>query len=529
MRASSLILVMALGAAAGCGDPVRLPGYEGAPLFVLRARVPAALAQQEVSLELTVENGRPPETLRRFPAVVPDRLGQVQLPLGRPLVVWPPPSAVSRPTDVGTTVSVCRISTAQRGGLTASSVHDFLVHSELGGRDMELLESGGPVVSLDPGYQLIRRRCLPDGSVTLERLPPDTVVDLELEAPSSPLDPVRHQEPAALARCGITGVKSDDGRVQVPGGRRVEIEQYPFSIQALAWSPSGQLFVMIGPYAQSLATEIRVLDAADLMPRPTRVTSGRFERWLAVHGDGAFLFTRSGAGNQLLRYQLPPPAPGAEPTSTSIDLIGPAVISPDGRRLAMATRTSPEIGDGVIRSLDTGETQQLPHRPLAWSPDSTSLLVAGGLSGGPGRERLHGPFGIVGRDGTVRAVPPLPFADQVLGFWNDRGPHLVSMDFPAGVRGVALQSGEQVTILHPEHGRSDTGEVFATTGAVFIWSMLCPGFGHQVCDTRLIRVGLADGTREVLAIAAAPSPMAASPDGRRLAIAEGGAVILLDR
>lgn len=526
------LILLPLLLLAGCGDPVRVPGYEGAPVFLLNARVPVALADKEVSFALTLVNTPGQRTTQPYLTFTPDERREVRLPLRVAATDAAPPVAQSRRDGSSHPVYVMRI-TVTSNGLSASAGHDFLVHARWGGADLALLEPGGPAISLEAGYQLVRRRCLPDGTVTLERLPPDTVVELALDSPSWPRS--YRDEEEALERCGITGVPGDiahpDTRVLTPKARRfVRVDDAPFVVKAMAWSDAGdQLFVMTGPPEERVGTDIVVLDGTAAMPRPTRVVRGRFEPWLSIHGRGTFLFARPYGRGALVRYQLPASAPGAEPASTTYMELGPGVISPDGRRLAQSADFAPSRSTGgVVRSLDTGEERTLPYVPVAWSPDSSSLLVATARHDlGKDTERLEAPFAVVGPDGTARPLPPPPFDRGALAFWNDQGPSLLSFDFAAGVRSANLESQTLTTLLPPEQGRTAPHEVAVWSGGVVAWSRLCPGFSGKVCLSRLD--GFApDGRREGVATAGASSPFAVSPDRRRVAIGEKDAVFLVD-
>jgi hypothetical protein len=500
-----------------CGDPVRVPGYEGAPIFQLRAKVPADLAQSPVFLSLQLENGDQRLWRRSEQPLTPDALGQVELPIRGAPTTGDTPVARSRGTGQSVRVAVMRISTGPTAGRPASTLHDFLVHAEAAAPDLALLEPGGPTLSVEAGYQLVRRRCLPDGTVSLDHLPLTTAVQLELDPPAGMQG--YDLEVVALARCGITPGPDDRGRA-------VRVDYAPFEIKALAWSPGPdrRLFLMTGPAQEHIGTEILVLDAAAATgARPTSVARGRFAPWLAVRGNGTFLFTRVyGAANLLLRYQLAPLTPGAEPLPTMHPETGPSVISPDGRRIAMASGYAWAATTGVIRSLDTGEERPLPHLPVAWSPDSSSVLVTTTAAG------LDGALAIVGPDGTTRPLAAAPFGHVTLAFWNDRGPHLVSVSADKGVHIVGLESREQATIVSPQDGWAEKVEVASDAGRVFVWSRRCAGFGQRVCSSRLIRFSVADRTSDTAATAGTASVYAVTGDGGRVAIAAGGEVFLKD-
>src|SRR5262249_55082262 len=75
---------------------------------------------------------------------------------------------------------------------------------------------------------------------------------------------------------------------------------------------------------------------------------------------------------EVVRFEISPPP------NTTFQNPGWPILSPDGRRIAVLTGSSPDANRLWIRDLDVLQFQSLPAAeagfPMAWSPDSRSIV-----------------------------------------------------------------------------------------------------------------------------------------------------------
>lgn len=370
---------------------------------------------------------------------------------------------------------------------------------------------GGATIALPAGYSWLHRTCgASPGSIAMSIVKTSETVDFHDTL--QPLDnyqppdylAIEQSERALVEGCGAT-VPAQDLGLQLSFDRA----------QSLIWAPDGSslyYLASVDPHDSSQSVGLRQLHLADLVA--SEVATVSFANNLQIDSTGHLYV---GNKNNLLQVGV---AADGKATLVTLPVPADAMVSPDGRWLAyMAEQMHVrDIQSGADRIAVNGSF-------LSWSPESNLAYIDWTTSGftvnvlSPATledPTVYGPTGYFPNthlwdiDGPSQAQVPF--------IWSCGG----STGYSAGCFGLSLidlRDETQRQILDASAGKIDLVQMPPVLGFTLVWARTCLGLYNTVCTESLLRIGLADGTVQTVAVAPQAYPVAVSPDNQRIAIA----------
>jgi hypothetical protein len=229
-------------------------------------------------------------------------------------------------------------------------------------------------------------------------------------------------------------------------------------------------------------------------------------------------------------------AASAPATLQPLPLGEDALLSPDGSWLA-----SSEGGEVHLWSVAAAaEVATIQGFSPGWSPDSRLLYGRELSSAGPA-EPLTWQLSVVSPkalDGAIDCGMRSSYVNMKLA-WQSECPSIAyalqswtvesTLPVPACREcfGVSLHdpvTGAERPLLDPSAGLVHLVDTHPVAGFTFAWVRSCLGLYNMVCSYSLVRIHLADGVVETVAVADQELPVALSWDNRRIALAASNGI-----
>jgi hypothetical protein len=263
---------------------------------------------------------------------------------------------------------------------------------------------------------------------------------------------------------------------------------------------------------------LRRLRLADLAA--SELATVPFANNLQIDGTGQLYV---GNKNNLLQVSA---ATDGKATLVTLPFPADAVPSPDGHWLAYADQRVQvhgwDLQSGSDRITVTGMfLSWSPDSNLAYSDWSTGAFTIDVLSPATLAAPIIYDFGDYSLNSSVIWDVDGPLQVQVPLDWSDIGRpgYGTSCQACFGLSVVNLADGTRRQILDASAGRITIVPAPSRGGLTLVWARTCLGLYDTVCTESLLRIGLAEGTAQTVAVAPQIYPLAVSPDNQRVAIA----------
>ncbi|MFI9833179.1 helix-turn-helix domain-containing protein [Streptomyces sp. NPDC051913] len=315
------------------------------------------------------------------------------------------------------------------------------------------------------------------------------------------------------AAARVHGLSVDRPRITLPGPTGTHLTDLTFSrdgslVSAVGQGPPGGGAVRLWD-ARTGDAEATLASAPEAAPEFSGRRLPFVSSRLAAVGfspAGRALVARAGKGEVIEVRDL---ATGRLHRSRAVDAAGPAVLSPDGTRLAFAGARGAvriwQLSTGAVRTVHAGGGELV--RGLVFAPDGRTLAVVG-IEGDGDRVTLLDPA--TGR--TVRTLRPGIRSPLSLAFSPD-GRSLATVGTTNGqVRTWDVRTGDLLADFGV--GEGVTSPAYSPDGRALAMGTVS---GVQLWDLGTTQKRGTLPTRS-------PTAMAFSPDGRTLAIATGSSV-----
>jgi hypothetical protein len=366
---------------------------------------------------------------------------------------------------------------------------------------------GGPTLGLPKGYAWLHRTCgASPGSIAIGVV--DTSEIVEFHHSLQPFNYGLPPDNLAIEQSERDLVESCGAIVPAPDlGLRLSFDR----AQAMVWAPDGTTLYYLAPFDSrdpSHSVGLRQLHFADLVA--SELATVPFANNLQIDGTGQLY-----VGNQNNLLQV-----GATPDGKAILVTLPvpadAVPSPDGHWLAYTDQRLHvwDIQSGADRITVDGVFRfWLPDSTLAYLDWTTGSRITKVLS----PTTLGDPtvYGSGDPDGPYVVQVPLDWSSIRIPYVNSGG----GCQACFGLSVVNLADGTRRQILDASAGRITIVPAPSRGGLTLVWARTCLGLYDTVCTESLLRIGLAEGTAQTVAVAPQIYPLAVSPDNQRVAIA----------
>jgi hypothetical protein len=386
----------------------------------------------------------------------------------------------------------------------------------------------GAAVTIPEGYSWLRRTCGAAGNTELSIVPTSETLDLHRGGSI--------MMPRPLGYGGISTAETIERGLVPCGdpppardlGTRVSFDR----AKELLWSADGASLFYLAPDAQDPngAVGIRQVKLSE------HTTSD-----IAVVNDASALQT--GATGVLyvtaneITYALSL-ATGVPATLQALPFTGIPHLSPDGLWFAFDGGGAVHLWSVPAAALTTSITGGY----FAWSPDSRLLYgstLAPEVPGASPRFELSIASPTApSQAGSCGVLSSLHRAQGQLT-WESEYPQVAhapqswsiesTIPFPGcqNCFGISLHdpvTGVERPILDASAGMVDLVHTHPVAGFVFTWARTCQGLYNTLCTHLLLRIRLADGIAETIAIADQEMPVALSWDNRRVALAAANGI-----
>ena len=398
------------------------------------------------------------------------------------------------------------------------------------------LGQGQPTVTLEAGYSVLRRTCDPVAGIRYEVRPVLEPVTLTPTMSLPPVSvPLGSEDAVGVEHRLVTtcGLAPPEG----VAGTRVSIDR----ADALIW-PTAEDIVYVTPRDSRSRTALRAVGVTTGITRD--IAEDDFGDPLV---GGGTLVIWNGRTKEVLHGQKD--ASGSWTLApVPVPYGWPLLPSPDGARVAYRVTESGQDRAAVFE-LGSGQARVLgPGTPVAWSPDARSIVTRQGsyprMSFGPEPPKPNVALVLRNLDGAEDPLP-VPAGLPTRLVWTAAGPAQLVGALPWNLEDLAANSGAPVrlcclglglhdprtgaarTILDGTQGIALEHQSVTAADTLLVWLRRCYGLGDTYCRYDLHQIRLSDGQAQVIASANTPAPLALSPDGRRVAMANARGIFVL--
>lgn len=418
--------------------------------------------------------------------------------------------------------------------LTVSSGGAYLVpnigHWTLGAYDLVYAHSDttfrpfgptGAAATIPEGYSWLHRTCGVAGNTELSVVPISETLDLyrggRIMTPPTGFGSMSTTEAIerSLATCGGPPPTWDLGI-------RVSFD----CAKDLLWSADGTSLFYLAPDEQDPNGAVGVRQVKILEHTTSDIAVVNHASALQTGATGVLYVTADAT-----TYAVSS-APGVPATLQPLPFTGTPHLSPDGLWFAYE-------GGGAVNLWSvaaSADSAMVPGRFVAWSPDSRLLY-------GPVVVSAPYPMSVVSPSAPEQSVSCGAPSDLLRSHghlaWQSECPQVAyapsgwsiesTVPYPAceNCFGVSLQdpvTGLERPLLEDSAGMVHLIDTHPVADSVFTWARTCQGLYNTVCTHSLLRIRLASGTAETIAVADQEVPIALSWDNRKLAFAASNGI-----